>query len=293
MQHKTVDSPLSGWRKPCAAFVSVCVSGGTFRLLMWGLMFRLGRRDKSAGALSVVDAPSRAEARLGSEALAGSANLVEMRGVRKVYETPDQVTVTAAADVDLDVARGEVVALMGPSGSGKSTLLHLLGALDRPDSGTITVEGVDITSLAARRLPDYRRSCGFVFQQYHLLPTLSLLDNVLAPSMPYGIDGRVRARAQQLLVDVGLGTRSNALPSRLSGGQQQRVAIARALLGRPRLLLADEPTGNLDSLTGEGIIELILGLRDSHGATVVLATHDASLADRCDRVVQVLDGHVQ
>lgn len=219
--------------------------------------------------------------------------LVQLRDLTKQYKTDDGSTVTAAAAVCLDIAAGQTVALVGPSGSGKSTLLHLIGALDQPDSGTLLVDGREITALTRKQLAAYRRTLGFVFQQYHLLPTLSALDNVLAPALPYRVDGALRARAASLLHDVGLGERARALPSRMSGGQQQRVAVARALLGQPKLLLADEPTGNLDTKTGAEIADLILSTRSTHATTVVLATHDLALAARCDIVVHVLDGHVQ
>lgn len=219
--------------------------------------------------------------------------LVQLSDVTKQYKADDGNTVTAAASVRLDVSAGQTVALVGPSGSGKSTLLHLIGALDQPDSGTILVDGCDITALTRKQLAAYRRTLGFVFQQYHLLPTLSALDNVLAPALPYHVDAALRARATSLLNDVGLSERTRALPSRMSGGQQQRVAVARALLGQPKLLLTDEPTGNLDTKTGTEIADLILGTRNSHGTTVILATHDLALAARCDVVMHVLDGQVQ
>jgi putative ABC transport system ATP-binding protein len=203
-----------------------------------------------------------------------------------------QTTVPALVDVSLDVPAGGAVALCGPSGSGKSTLLHLIGGMDRPDNGMIVVDGQDITALSRRRLVDYRRRVGFVFQRFLLLPTLSARDNVLAPVLPQRTGFDKDARARQLLADVGMADRWQSLPGQLSGGQQQRVAVARALVNDPALLLADEPTGNLDTATGEEVIDLILDLRTTRGMTVVIATHDMTIAARCDRVIRLTDGHL-
>jgi putative ABC transport system ATP-binding protein len=155
----------------------------------------------------------------------------------------------------------------------------LSGALDRPDAGTITVDGADITTLSGKALADYRRRVGFVFQRFNLLPTLTVLDNVIAPVLPFKVDYDRRERARDLLDAVALAGRENTLGTRLSGGQQQRVAIARALMNRPQLVLADEPTGNLDTTTGEEIVQLLLGLRDRYDATVLIATHNLDLAN--------------
>jgi putative ABC transport system ATP-binding protein len=194
--------------------------------------------------------------------------------------------------VDLRIEEGETVALTGPSGSGKSTLLYLLGALEEADAGTIDVAGERITALKRSELAAYRRRVGFVFQRFHLLPTLTALDNVIAPVLPYRVDFDRRTRARELLSSVGLEGREEFLPSKLSGGQQQRVAVARALIGGPRLILADEPTGNLDSRSSEEVLDLLMGLRERHGTTVVIATHDPDVVARCDRVVQLRDGKV-
>ncbi|MFJ9907488.1 ABC transporter ATP-binding protein [Streptomyces sp. NPDC101152] len=191
--------------------------------------------------------------------------------------------------VDLRIESGAAVALTGPSGSGKSTVLHLLGGMDRPTEGTVDVDGEELT---ARRLDAHRRSVGFVFQRFHLLPALTVLDNVLAPVLPRRVDFDRQERATELLEAVGLAERANALPSELSGGQQQRVAIARALINRPGLLLADEPTGNLDSTTGREIVELLLSLRERYGTTMLVATHDVEVAANCDRIVRLLDGRI-
>ncbi|WP_238019242.1 ABC transporter ATP-binding protein [Dactylosporangium sp. AC04546] len=200
--------------------------------------------------------------------------------------------ITAADDVTLEIAPGSLTAVTGPSGSGKSTLLHLVGAIEAADGGTIMVDGVEVTALRRRRLSEYRRTVGFVFQRYHLLPALTALDNVVAPVLPFRVGFDKRQRARELLDAVGLAGRERALPSQLSGGQQQRVAIARALIGAPRLLLADEPTGNLDSATGTQILDLLLDLRDERGMTVLLATHEQQIAARCDRLLRLADGRV-
>jgi putative ABC transport system ATP-binding protein len=199
---------------------------------------------------------------------------------------------TAVDAVTLDVPAGSMVALTGPSGSGKSTLLHLVGAIERADAGTVTVDGVDITTLRRGALARYRQSIGFVFQRYHLLAPLTALDNVIAPTLPYRVSYDRAARGRELLDAVGLAGREGAVPAELSGGQQQRVAIARALMVEPRLLLADEPTGNLDSRTGRQIIDLLVRLRAERGTTVLLATHEQHVAARCDRIVRLTDGAV-
>jgi putative ABC transport system ATP-binding protein len=216
---------------------------------------------------------------------------IQVDGLRRTFRTGG-TDIVAVDDLTLSVPAGSLVAITGPSGSGKSTLLHLIGAIERPDAGTITVDDTEVTGLRRDRLAEYRRSIGFVFQQYHLLPALTALDNVVAPVLPYKVDFRKADRARELLAAVGLEGRENALPAQLSGGQQQRVAIARALIGRPRLLLADEPTGNLDSKTGGEILDLIADLREAHGMTVLVATHEQHVAARADRVLRLRDGSV-
>jgi putative ABC transport system ATP-binding protein len=217
---------------------------------------------------------------------------VHMEGVSKTYHPAAELVVTALADVSLSIEAGEAVAIMGPSGSGKSTLLHVVGAMDAPDSGRIVVGGREVSGLSRGEQSDYRRTIGFVFQRFHLLPALTVLDNVAAPLLPYRTDFDKFERSRELLEAVGVGGRAGSLPSRLSGGQQQRVAIARALINNPGLLLADEPTGNLDSATGAEVMTLLLELRESRGMTVLVATHDHSVAARCDRVVEIADGSV-
>jgi putative ABC transport system ATP-binding protein len=201
-------------------------------------------------------------------------------------------TVTILDGVDLDLADGEVVAITGPSGSGKSTLLGLIAGLDRPTTGSIEVDGVAIVDLDEDGLARLRRdTIGYVFQSYHLIPTLTALENV---AIPLELAGRrdATARARELLGAVGLGARAGHYPAQLSGGEQQRVALARAVALRPRLVLADEPTGNLDSATGAQIIELLLALNQEHGSALLLVTHDDALAAQAGRVVRLRDGRV-
>jgi len=212
--------------------------------------------------------------------------------VTKHYGIAKDRQVTAADEVSLTVRAGEYVALTGASGSGKSTLLHLIGAIERPDSGTITASGVEVTALRGGPLAAYRRTVGFVFQRYHLLPALTALDNVIAPVLPYRTSWSKRDQGRELLEAVGLAGREQSLPSRMSGGEQQRVAIARALINTPSLLLADEPTGNLDSRNAAEILQLLAELRGRSGMTIILATHDAQIAARCDRLVRLRDGAV-
>ena len=225
-----------------------------------------------------------------SSAQQGAA--VRIEGLTKRYVIDKGVAVMAADNVSLDIDASSSTALMGASGSGKSTLLHLIGAMDSPTSGKIWVDTQQITSLRGSSLAAYRRSIGFVFQRFHLLPALSIEANVMAPLLPYrtGID--LKARAHELISAVGLSGREKTIPSRLSGGQQQRVAIARALIGNPRLLLADEPTGNLDSATGDGVLQLLFDLQRDRGVTLVIATHDARVAQRCQSIVEAKDGVV-
>ncbi len=200
----------------------------------------------------------------------------------------------ALAGVDLDVAPGEAVALMGASGSGKSTLLHLLGALDTPSSGSLEVDGKALHALDDAALSRFRRErLGFVFQFFHLLPTLSVLENVLMPARLAGTSGpEAQRRAQALLERVGLAGREKESPDVLSGGQQQRVAIARALVTRPVLLLADEPTGNLDSASSAGVLQLLAELMREQQATLVMATHSAEAARIAGRIVRLRDGRI-
>jgi putative ABC transport system ATP-binding protein len=216
---------------------------------------------------------------------------VTITALSKLY-TAGGAGITAMDDVTLEFASGSMAAVTGPSGSGKSTLLHLLGGIERPDSGTIRVDDVEVTALNRARATAYRRTVGFVFQRYHLLPTLTALDNVVAPLLPYRVPFDKTRRGRDLLAAVGLADRERSLPAQLSGGQQQRVAIARALVASPRLLLADEPTGNLDSRTGTEILDLLGALRAEYGMTVLIATHEQQVAARSDRLIRLRDGRV-
>jgi len=201
-------------------------------------------------------------------------------------------TLTILDGVTLDVEAAEVCAVTGPSGSGKSTLLGLVAGLDRPSAGTIEVAGVELTRLGEDALARFRRdTLGFVFQAFHLIPTLTAAENVAVP-LELAAVADAPARARALLDEVGLADRAHHYPVQLSGGEQQRVAIARALALRPRVLLADEPTGNLDSATGGGVIELLLGLNRERGSTLLLVTHDEALAGKADRVLRLRDGRL-
>jgi len=194
--------------------------------------------------------------------------------------------------IDLEVGRGETVGLVGPSGSGKSSLLMLMGGLERASSGSVTAMGHDLTVMNEDQLARFRRqNMGVVFQSFHLIPTMTALENVATPLELAGArDAFDRAEAE--LAAVGLGERLHHYPSQMSGGEQQRVALARAAAPRPHILLADEPTGNLDGVNGAAIMDLLFGLRDRHGATLVLVTHAPDLAARCDRVVNLADGRI-
>jgi putative ABC transport system ATP-binding protein len=203
--------------------------------------------------------------------------------------------VDALRGVDLSVGRGEFVALVGPSGSGKSTVLNLIGGLDRPTDGEVWIDGVELGSADERTMTRHRRQhVGFVFQTFNLLPRLTAVENVALPLMFSGVaQGERMDRAKTLLRRVGLGERLTHRPGQLSGGEQQRVAIARALVGRPVLLLADEPTGNLDSTTGNGIMTLLKGLNQESELTLLVVTHDPEVAAFADRIVTLRDGRVE
>ncbi len=217
---------------------------------------------------------------------------IELRDVSKHYGTGSSQPVTAADRVSVTIEPGSLTALSGASGSGKSTLLHLIGAIERPDSGTIMSGDTEVTALRGSALAAYRRTVGFVFQRYNLLPALTALDNVIVPVLPYRTGWDKPGRGRELLDAVGLSGRERSLPSRMSGGEQQRVAIARALINTPHLLLADEPTGNLDSQNATGILDLLTRLRRENQMTVIIATHDPQIAARCDRLIRLRDGAV-
>jgi ABC-type lipoprotein export system ATPase subunit len=218
---------------------------------------------------------------------------VRFAGVVKIHAPGTPLAVRALDDVDLTIARGEYVAIVGESGSGKTTLMHLLGGLDRPSSGTIAVDGVRLDGASPAELAEIRaRKIGFVFQGLNLIPTLDARDNVLLAAR-YARRERIAslARAESLLVDLGLGERMHHRPAQLSGGQQQRVAIARALINEPALILADEPTGELDSRTAESILALFDALHAA-GQTLVVVTHSAAVYARAQRVIRIADGKI-
>ena len=202
-------------------------------------------------------------------------------------------TLTVLDHVSLDIPDKQTVAVVGASGSGKSTLLGLMAGLDRPTSGSIEVQGVDLATLSESTLAEFRRdTIGYVFQAFHLIPTLTALENVAVP-LELKHDGRARQQASELLASVGLGDRRDHYPVQLSGGEQQRVAVARAFACRPPLLLADEPTGNLDSSTGGQILSLLLDLHRDAGTTLVLVTHEMAIAEQMERIVTMRDGRIE
>jgi ABC-type lipoprotein export system ATPase subunit len=221
-------------------------------------------------------------------------NLLSARGLKKTYAIGKR-TLEVLRGVDVEISRGDFLALRGASGAGKSTLLHLIGGLDTPNAGEIFFAGENLSRFSERRLTDFRnRRVGFVFQSYHLLPELTALENVCLPGRIARLSaGAVTQRATELLARVGLAERVDHKPSELSGGEQQRVAIARALINEPILLLADEPTGNLDSRTGSEIMELLKSLRTEKQTTLVIATHDSKVAALAPRVIELVDGLVQ
>jgi putative ABC transport system ATP-binding protein len=218
--------------------------------------------------------------------------LIQVRALTKSIDTGTH-RVEILKGIDLEIPRGQFAAIMGPSGSGKSTLLGLLAGLDTPTSGQVILDGEDITNLGEDDMALLRgRKIGFVFQSYHLISTLTAEENVLLPMELAGAEAGGRDRARELLERVGLGGRSDHYPVQLSGGEQQRVALARAFALRPPILLADEPTGNLDSATGSAVLELLLALNREQGTTMVLVTHEQSLAESADRRIMLRDGLV-
>ena len=222
-------------------------------------------------------------------------DLIELRDIHKTYYL-GEVDVPVLKGISLRVAQGELVALMGTSGSGKSTLMNILGCLDHPTTGEYWLDGAEISGLSARQRARVRkRMIGFVFQTFNLLPRTSALENVMMP-LAYVEDiaeRQMQQRAADLLQKVGLAERLDHQPSQLSGGQQQRVAIARALVNQPRILLADEPTGNLDSRTSEEILQMFQALNRSDGLTIILVTHDPGVANHAQRIVRIRDGLIE
>ncbi len=217
--------------------------------------------------------------------------LIRIRGLTKAYRRGEQ-DIPVLSGIDLDVMAGDFIALMGPSGSGKSTLLNLVAGIDQPNGGTIVIDGVDIATLSEAELADWRaRTVGFIFQFYNLIPVLSAFENVELPLLLTGLSSRQRReRVAQVLELVGLSDRADHVPNELSGGQQQRVAIARALVTDPTLIVADEPTGDLDRATGEEVLSLLEQLVDDLGKTIVMVTHDPKAAARAHRMVHLEKG---
>jgi len=217
--------------------------------------------------------------------------MIRLENVEKVYRT-SRIETVALSGITLDVAEGEFVSVMGPSGCGKSTLLNIIGLLDAPSKGTVQINGAPITSYADRQLASMRnKDLGFIFQTFHLVADLSVLDNVQIPLLYRSMSNRERRqRASAALERVGLGARTQHFPAQLSGGQQQRVAVARAIVGGPKILLADEPTGNLDSQMGDEIMALLKTLNQQEKTTVVMVTHDQQKAEQTNRIVRLFDG---
>jgi len=248
-----------------------------------GLALTLGAVDVNE---TVQAAPARAVA-------ATSGDLIQLSAVTKTYDA-GELAVQALRGIDLAIGKGQMAAIVGPSGSGKSTLMHILGCLDGPTSGSYLLEGQDVSAMSSFQLAGVRnRKIGFVFQTFNLLPKASLLRNVELPLLYAGLGGAERReRAKAALERVGLSERAKHRPAELSGGQRQRAAIARALVNAPSLILADEPTGNLDSKTGLEILRIFHEMH-ARGETIVIVTHDPKIADQCERVVQIVDGRIE
>lgn len=220
--------------------------------------------------------------------------MITLTNINKIFRTKD-VETQALDSVSLTIEKGEFVSIMGPSGCGKSTLLNIMGLLDAPTDGRVELNGAEVAGLSDRQTASFRnRTLGFIFQSFHLIPALSVQDNVELPLLyRKGVSaGEYRRRAAEALEKVGLSHRTRHFPSQLSGGQCQRVAIARAIVGKPEIILADEPTGNLDSKMGSEILELLLAL-NKEGTTIVMVTHDEKIAERTHRIVRLLDGKIQ
>ena len=218
--------------------------------------------------------------------------LITIRGLNKIYSSPGG-DLHVLKDITFDVARGEMIALMGPSGVGKSTLLHILGTLDRPTSGKVLYEGNDVFSLGGDALAGFRRgSVGFIFQFHHLLSEFNTIENTIMPALIAGKNYKeANAKAEHILSEVGLSKRLKHRPGELSGGEQQRVAVARALMLDPKVVLADEPTGNLDTKTGDDLFNLLKEL-NCKGITFIIVTHNESLAEQCGKIVRMRDGQI-
>jgi len=226
--------------------------------------------------------------------MADTVNVVRTKGVRKVYKM-GKTFVEALRGIDMEVKRGEYVSIMGPSGSGKSTLFNMIGGLDKPTEGKVYIDEVDVAQLDAYELAWLRcRKIGYIFQTFNLIPVMTALENVTLPMIFAGLSSdEMREKGAELLEMVGLGDRLFHKPTELSGGQQQRVAIARALANDPAIVLADEPTGNLDLKTGKEIIELLKRLNEERGVTIISATHDLKMLDVSDRIFWIRDGRIE
>lgn len=219
-------------------------------------------------------------------------NVIEVRDIKKIYKM-GEVEVHALRGVSFDIERGEVISIMGPSGSGKSTLMNMLGCLDRPTSGEYYLDGELVSTLTDDQLAIIRnKKVGFVFQSFNLLSRVSSLANVELPLRYAGVTSGRRDLARQTLEAVGLGDRVHHRPTELSGGQQQRVAVARAIINDPSIIMADEPTGNLDSKVGQEIMDLLLSLNKERGTTLIIVTHDPTIAEQTERVIRLMDGHL-
>lgn len=220
-------------------------------------------------------------------------NIIQATNLTKRYRI-NNIAIDALQDVNLKIEEGEFVAINGPSGSGKSTLLHMLGCIDRPTSGKIYINNTDTSTLSSKALAKLRlRQLGFVFQQFHLLPTLTAFENVELPMREAGVSGKERReRTKSLLESVGLGSRTRHIPSQLSGGEQQRVAIARALANRPAIVFADEPTGELDSVTGGRILDIFECINREFCQTIIIVSHDKSVTSRAHRIIHLKDGRI-
>ncbi len=219
-------------------------------------------------------------------------SFIELQNVKKIFHAGDEAY-EALKGVSLGIDTGEFVAVMGPSGSGKSTLLSLMGGLSKASSGTVAIDGIDLAQLGPNKLSDFRREyLGFVFQSFYLVPYLTAVENVMLPlSIQPGVNGTARSRAIESLARVGLDKKAERLPSQLSGGEQERVAFARAIVNSPALILADEPTGNLDTRTGDKVLELLEGLH-AEGHTVVMVTHSEENAKKAGRIIEIRDGEM-
>jgi len=217
--------------------------------------------------------------------------MIHLQDIQKVYRTKT-IETTALNRIDMFVPKGEFLSIMGPSGCGKSTLLNIMGLLDEPSSGVITVDGKSVSNYNSKATARFRNEkLGFIFQSFHLIPDLSVIDNVELPLLYRSISSKERRElASKALESVGLANRKSHFPSQLSGGQKQRVAIARAIVGNPEIILADEPTGNLDSVMGDEVMEILIGLNKEQGTTIVMVTHDERMAKKTDRLVRLYDG---